>query len=294
MATRAQVPRADGESSIGVPTKKWGNIYAYKIDEATSLGNNASLGYRQPSTAQSVGDIRYHATLPAGWYLECTTAGTTGSGALTITSPTVGGTVSDGTVTWTVRKNASTQDLTRYLPLSGGAMTGEAIGRNINNRLLILQGATSWEHGGFVELYGEDFASNPSLAGKFSLGAQAHNEGSRLFGSPAGVLTWNGNSLDKSAVVAESLGTNGYRKYASGKIEQWGIEVVPANTVKTVTLPVSVTKVLSGVATVVHNAVPTSACIAIVDMAYEIHSTTIRLAHSYTSEIGVAYRVVCI
>ena len=193
-----------------------------RLTTAESDIDTLQLGYRQPSTAQTVGDIRHHATLPAGWYLECTTAGTTGSGELTITSPTVGGTVSDGTVTWTVRKNASTQDLTAYLPLSGGAMTGEAIRRNINNQLLRLLGATGWAHGGFVELYGEDYASDPSLAGKFVLGAQANNEGSRLFGSPAGVLTWNGNSLDKSAVVAESLGTNGYRKYASGLIEQWG------------------------------------------------------------------------
>lgn len=221
MATRPYVPRADGEASIGISTKKWGNIFAYKIDEATSLGNNASLGYRQPSTAQSVGDIRYHATLPAGWYLECTTAGTTGSGALTITSPTVGGTVSDGTVTWTLRKNASTQDLTGYLPLSGGAMTSwETLRRDIDSSAFIIRGGTAYQHGAQLGLYGKDFGG--VLSGAFNLGANSGSVAAELEGHVDGALLWNGNSLDKSAVVAESLGANGYRKYASGLIEQWG------------------------------------------------------------------------
>jgi hypothetical protein len=67
------------------------------------------LGYRQPSTTYEVGDIKYHSALPTGWYLECTTAGTSGSGDLTISSPSIGGTVSDGTVTWRIcNVNANT------------------------------------------------------------------------------------------------------------------------------------------------------------------------------------------
>lgn len=223
MATRPYVPRADGESSIGVAGKKWGKIYAYDIDEKTNLGNNKSLGYRQPSNAQTVGDVRYHATLPTGWYLECTTAGTTGSGALTITSPSIGGTVSDGTVTWTVRKNASTQDLTGYLPLSGGQMTEGLISRNVDNEAIVIFSGTTWQRGAEIELRG---GSNDERAGYFYIEA-LKNEQNRvvnttLIGKPTGELYWNSNSLDKSAVVAESLGVNGYRKYASGLIEQWG------------------------------------------------------------------------
>lgn len=224
MATRAQVPRADGESSIGVPTKKWGNIYAYKIDEATSLGNNASLGYRQPSTTYAVGAVKHNASLPTGMYLECTTAGTTGSGALTITSPTVGGTVSDGTVTWTVRKNASTQDLTAYLLLSGGNLTGRSIGRNSTTDDMLISGGTamattSTPTGAYLQLIGKDLQG---WGGGFSLVAANDTYTRSLSGTPAGALTWDGNSLDKSAVVAESPGVNGYRKYASGLIVQWG------------------------------------------------------------------------
>lgn len=230
MATRPYVPRADGESSIGVAGKKWGKIYAYDIDEKTNLGNNKSLGYRQPSNAQTVGDVRYHATLPTGWYLECTTAGTTGSGALTITSPTVGGTVSDGTVTWTVRKNASTQDLTGYLPLSGGSIANGALDVNSSRIIItknvhttadahfVIKGGEFGGSGSSLELFGPK-NSNSEDAGSFKL---ATNNGNSFRGYTTGELFWNGNSLDKSAVVAESLGSNGYRKYASGLIEQWG------------------------------------------------------------------------
>jgi hypothetical protein len=117
------------------------------------IATNGSLGYRQPSTAYTVGNIAYHTSLPTGWYLECTTAGTTGSGDLTISSPSVGGTVTDGTVTWTV---------SRDLPLiGGGALTGTN-------------------------------------------------------------LTWNANDLGNAAIVAKSLEQNGYIKYASGLIIQWG------------------------------------------------------------------------
>lgn len=35
-------------------------------------------------------------------------------------------------------------------------------------------------------------------------------------------LTWNGNDLTGSAIVAKSLANNGYIKYASGLIIQWG------------------------------------------------------------------------
>lgn len=71
------------------------------------VATNGGLGYRQPSTAYAVGNIAYHASLPTGYHLECTTGGTTSSGDLTIGSPSIGGTVSDGTVQWQIRKGVT-------------------------------------------------------------------------------------------------------------------------------------------------------------------------------------------
>lgn len=157
MATRPYVPRADGESSIGVAGKKWGKIYAYDIDEKTNLGNNKSLGYRQPSNAQTVGDVRYHATLPTGWYLECTTAGTTGSGALTITSPAVGGTVSDGTVTWTVRKTESTEYHSRVIYDNAAAHNGIYRGKDLTAYFNSGEMSAAIADGSFRNIYPGDY-----------------------------------------------------------------------------------------------------------------------------------------
>jgi hypothetical protein len=172
MATRPIVPRANGEGSLGVTSKYWGNTFTQKLNgaNAVDMTDFSTATLRQPSTAQSVGDVRYHATLPAGWYLECTTTGTTGSGELSISSPAIGGTVTDGTVTWTV---------SRDLPLiGGGALTGSA-------------------------------------------------------------LTFNANDLAGSAIVAKSLGTNGYIKYASGLILQWGVDAGISTTEKTIAYPIA-------------------------------------------------------
>lgn len=77
------------------------------------VATNGGLGYRQPSTAYAVGAIAYHSALPTGYYLECTTAGITSAGDITPSS-TIGGTVSDGTLTWTVCKDIGTSNAPIY------------------------------------------------------------------------------------------------------------------------------------------------------------------------------------
>lgn len=63
---------------------------------------------RQSSTTYKVGDSYYAIELPSGFYLECTTAGTTSSGVMTLPSNIADGTVmTDGTVKWTIRKKSS-------------------------------------------------------------------------------------------------------------------------------------------------------------------------------------------
>ena len=85
-------------------------------------GTDIDAWFRQASTAYAVGDLRCYESLPYGWYLECTTAGTTGSGSITIPSPlTEKDTVTDGTVTWTIRKIGSTDGMLigAILPFAG-------------------------------------------------------------------------------------------------------------------------------------------------------------------------------
>ena len=48
-----------------------------------------------------------------------------------------------------------------------------------------------------------------------------------LKGAPNGSLEWNTNDLAGAAIVAKSLTTNGYIKYANGLIIQWTREIIP-------------------------------------------------------------------
>ena len=62
---------------------------------------------RQPLTAYRMGEMALADTLPAGYFLQCKTAGTTASGALLIAEPFSGMLVPDGTVVWKVLSGAS-------------------------------------------------------------------------------------------------------------------------------------------------------------------------------------------
>lgn len=70
------------------------------------------LGLAKRSTAVALGDTAMLENLPAMYFLECTTGGTTGASAPVITPPVAeGDTITDGTVVWTVRQAADYQTL---------------------------------------------------------------------------------------------------------------------------------------------------------------------------------------
>lgn len=85
------------------------------------IATYGGVGYRQSYTACAIGSMAFSTALPAGWYLECTTGGTTSASDLVITSPAIGNTVTDGTVVWTIREMASTADIPAPVDISGKA-----------------------------------------------------------------------------------------------------------------------------------------------------------------------------
>jgi len=104
---------------------------------------------------------------------------------------TAGTTVTDGTAVWTVRKAANSQDMSGYLPLSGGSMTGTVIQRTVSNSNLVIRGGSSGSNGAFVELYGND---SPAYTGRFLLQAGGDNN-ARLTGTPEGHLYWRNKNV---------------------------------------------------------------------------------------------------
>ena len=197
------------------------------------LNNNASLGYRQRNKSYSLGDITYHSSLPTGYYLECTTAGTSGSSELTISSPSIGGTVSDGTVVWRI---------SMALSVNGGSLAGNIMCQTNDSQLLFLAG-TAWKKGACLRLFGNDYVNAANDARKFIIDVFDENGNSvELKGAPDKTLVWAGNDLAGSAIVAKSLfDYNGYIKYASGLIIQWGRALweSAAWQSRTVTFPIS-------------------------------------------------------
>ena len=108
----------NGWSTVGStpPTAEQFDALQRRSDTKAQELNNAltplvaqnTANNRQPLTAYALKDIRYYSDLPVGWYLECTTAGTSASGDITLPTPLVeNATITDGTVTWKVRKISS-------------------------------------------------------------------------------------------------------------------------------------------------------------------------------------------
>lgn len=116
-------------------------------------GTDIDAWFRQASTVYAVGDMRCYESLPYGWYLECTTAGTTGGGDITLPSPIAEkDTVTDGAVTWTIRKIGSedVMPIGGILPFAGnGAVPtgyllcdGAAVSRTMYPDLFSVIGTT--------------------------------------------------------------------------------------------------------------------------------------------------------
>ena len=88
-------------------------------EEAQGLISKAEYGFLKRNTAYKVGDISYTTQLPAGYYLECVTAGTTGNAEPTISVESEN--VNDGTVKWGVK---NIQDASKLgLPVGFEAFT---------------------------------------------------------------------------------------------------------------------------------------------------------------------------
>jgi hypothetical protein len=200
--------------------------------------------YRQPSTIYTVGDIKYHSALPTGWYLECTTEGTSGSGDLTISSSSLGYTVNDGSVVWHVKNFISSFpniDTDNGFSFNSGIDDINTV--NLPGTKMITYRKTkastgnkpeSESYGGILNIYNTQY----NTAVEKWTNSTTGNEFIRsMFAGGEDIGKWNAWKQQEQ-IVAKSLGTNGYIKYASGLVMQWGVVGFTESGSKEVSLPI--------------------------------------------------------
>ena len=111
--------------------------------------------------------------------------------------------------------------------------------RSINNDILYIHGGYGDNQGASCILKGKNYFEN---AGNFLLKANNGTNNYELAGTPDGTLTWAGNDLAGTAIVAKSIDGAGYVKYASGLIIQWSNKSrIEANVNVEVVFPISFT-----------------------------------------------------
>lgn len=82
-----------------------------------------AVGLVQRNTAYELGDILYDTQLSRhDWYLECETAGMTGSAILDLSNATLGSKITDGTVVWTIKRIATQDEILFELDTNGDIM----------------------------------------------------------------------------------------------------------------------------------------------------------------------------
>ena len=133
--------------------------------------------------------------------------------------------------------------MAKFLPLSGGTMTGAVTFNVADGHIcksdtagrMVVRGGTKYDDGASLYLNGSSRSSNTSW---FELTCHDGTNSKSLTGKPDGALTWGGKGIE--LVNAYSISSdNGYIRYESGLQICWGYVSSVSATAKTVTFPMA-------------------------------------------------------
>ena len=168
-----------------------------------------------------------------GWFLECTTAGTSSNDDLTFEGevfPSIS--IKDGSVVWTYRSLWDKLDNTAgYIDSNGDLNDAINPGIYIKNNSIIANSPTeryaimatlksNWTFTAINQLLYERHASSKAYRRVYVAGTW---------------LPW----VQQEEIVEKSLNRNGYIKYASGLIMQLGMTILYIDTPNTIVFPIS-------------------------------------------------------
>lgn len=156
---------------------------------------------------------------------------------MTITSPAIGDTITDGTVVWTIRTEAFIAE--GYINDLNINLTNGTIRQNIckytpetANRPSFVDAAISY--GNVITIGLKDNGFSQLAIGQLPVNSP-----------PIAVRNFDkcwGKWIQQEAIVAKSLGRNGYIKYTNGLIVQWGHTAINvANIEVEIVFPISFT-----------------------------------------------------
>jgi hypothetical protein len=162
--------------------------------------------------------------------------------------------VPNGTLTWG-NANVLTDANGGYLPLSGGTMTGVIYRSRQYPYYMRIFGGPEGEKCASIDLMGAGFDDTDKNSGRVVLTAKSDIDTDRtqVFIKRDGRITaeipaYNSPiDIAGSAIVSKSLGTNGYIKYASGLIMQWGQSSNVTRWDFPITFPTAVIGVYAGI-----------------------------------------------
>lgn len=154
----------------------------------------------------------YHSNLPIGYYLECITEGTTSNNKITPSS-TIGSTVSDGSVVWTVMCNSFSRRgvITDF---NDANLQGTTV--FISNDVLNKPADVTMDFGTCLSI-----GDNDNVHGTCGQLLISNTYNALFYRQKTNDSAWN-NWLQQESIAAKYFKGNSYITYASGLTLQWG------------------------------------------------------------------------
>ena len=209
-----------------------------------NIMTDKKLGYRQPNTSYSIGNIAYHNNLPISWYLECITAGTSSNNDLTISTPAIGNMITDGTIVWNIKNHLNSFNGKFDIKLSGvisdcndfrkpGIYNVDPSTKNC---------PVSYGYLKHIDILDYYIGYNGAVQIVYGVSPQIIFYRMNFHGTTSQWSAWRrfSTDIDDEAISAKSFNINGYIKYMSGLIIQWGNKEI-TNTSETIAYNASYT-----------------------------------------------------
>ena len=186
------VPRADGHANLGRADKEFDTIYAKNLggtlaDKVAMKDSPAFIGTPTAPTAAEGTQTTQVATTE---FVQTANAGKVDKTELTEMEQLI--------------KQYIADELAKYLPLSGGALTGSTIKRAVDSSFLDLYGGTGWTSGGAaISLNGKDRAG--ATAGAFGVRVNNGTASKEMWLKPDGTFTLDNKEIKTMAFPSKTI-----------------------------------------------------------------------------------------